>query len=305
MSPESAKADSCGAEPAKPFEMSHRSRSSTTSFPLWSALQRRCKNLTRRPLALRKIQRSLQRAQKVCSRQIVLLLCCPKNYAGSVTCECSSMFEPPCAIFLLKHSFTGFTASSTGLDGNPAADGLPSWRVKRYKKGLGRHATGPSAKFERPSWFMCYSLLIIVVNDYMCFFCISLLHAAEHEMTTGGLVVGCGWICMDLYLLPWKPVLWESHGSQAKLKEVQTPFFLNLESLNVADLLRSTARDERKDHKHRCRCKERRQVYAWIPPGLPSFWLFLTHLPPFLKLHSCQDCKYSILCNTCNTAQSN
>ena len=142
MSPESAKADSCGAEPTKPFEMSHRSRSSTTSFPLWSALQRRCKNLTRRPLALRKIQRSLQRAQKVCSRQIVLLLCCPKNCAGSVTCECSSMFEPPCAIFLLKHSFTGFTASSTGLDGNPEADGLPSCRVKRYKKGLGRHAKG-------------------------------------------------------------------------------------------------------------------------------------------------------------------
>jgi hypothetical protein len=65
------------------------------------------------------------------------------------------MFEPPCAIFLLKHSFTGFTASSTGLDGNPEADGLPSCRVKRYKKGLGRHATGPSAKFERPSWLMC------------------------------------------------------------------------------------------------------------------------------------------------------
>ena len=131
-----------------------------------------------------------------------------------------------------------------------------------------------------------------------------LQRSAEHEMTTGGLVVGCGWICMDLYLLPWKPVLWESHGSQAKLKEVQTPFFLNLESLNVADLLRSTARDERKDHKHRCRCKERRQFYAWIPPGLPSFWLFLTHLPPFLKLHSCQDCKGSILCNTCNTSNA-
>ena len=100
--------------------------------------------------------------------------------------------------------------------------------------------------------------MLIIIR---CFFCISLLHAAEHEMTTGGLVVGCGWICMDLYLfmgIPWKP-------SEA---EVQTPFFLNLESLNVADLLRSTARDERKDHKHRCRCKERRQVYAWIPPGL-------------------------------------
>ena len=61
-----------------------------------------------------------------------------------VTCECSSMFEPQCAMFLLKHSFIGSTTSSTGLDGNPEADGLPSCRVKGYKKGLGRLATGPS-----------------------------------------------------------------------------------------------------------------------------------------------------------------
>ena len=59
-----------------------------------------------------------------------------------VTCECSSMFEPQCAMFLLKHSFIGSTTSSTGLDGNPEADELPSCRVKGYKKGLGRHATG-------------------------------------------------------------------------------------------------------------------------------------------------------------------
>ena len=72
-----------------------------------------------------------------------------------VTCECSSMFEPQCAMFLLKHSFIGSTTLSTGLDGNPEADGLPSCRVKGYKKGLGRHATGPSARFERPSWFVC------------------------------------------------------------------------------------------------------------------------------------------------------
>ena len=73
------------AESKRPFEMSHSSRSSTTSFLLWPALQRRFKNLTRRPLAVRKIQRSLQRAQKLCSRQIVLLLCCPKNCAASVS----------------------------------------------------------------------------------------------------------------------------------------------------------------------------------------------------------------------------
>ena len=68
-------------------------------------------------------------------------LCCIGKL-WQVTCECSSMLEPQCAMFLLKHSFIGSTTSSTGLDGNPEADGLPSCRIKGYKKGLGRHATG-------------------------------------------------------------------------------------------------------------------------------------------------------------------
>ena len=144
------------AEPKSQFEMSYRS--STTSLLFVSAvicLAEALQELNEKTIGTEKDSKiAAKSTEGLQQANCFATVLSKKNCAGSATCECSIMFEPQCATFLLKHSFTGFTAS-TGFDGNPEADGLPSCRVKRYKKGLGRHATGPSARFERPSWFMC------------------------------------------------------------------------------------------------------------------------------------------------------
>ena len=82
-------------------------------------------------------------------------------------------------------------------------------------------------------------------------------------------VVGRVWICLELFARKASFM-----GILRKLSEAKgspDALVLNLESLNVVDLLRGTARDGRKDHKHGRRCQERRQVYAEIPPGLLHF----------------------------------
>ena len=82
-------------------------------------------------------------------------------------------------------------------------------------------------------------------------------------------VVGFVWICVEPFSLKASVM-----GILRKLSEAKgspDALFLNLESLNVADLLRGTTRDGRKDHKHGRRCQERRQVYAEIPPALLHF----------------------------------
>ena len=106
----------------------------------------------------------------------------------------------------------------------------------------------------RTSAMSCYAhFLGSCVNHCICvsfaFRCCMLQSMKWRQVVCLFDVVGCVWICMELFALKASFM-----GILRKLSEAKgspDALFLNLESLNVVDLLRGTARDGRKDHKQR------------------------------------------------------